>query len=143
MKAFKNHVRKETGFDKYGVFKDIHIPLLIFQPNALLQVKKKFQVSRVDFIVLAAAFTIQKNNFYIAFTSPELKGMVIGFNENVIFRCLTRLQKKGLIALKEERKCNRRFTITDRGKACIQSFVQSYNDTITKYPWYFQPECLK
>jgi predicted transcriptional regulator len=143
MGAFKNHVRKETDFGEYGVFNDIHIPLLVFQPNALLHVKKIFQVSRVDFIVLAAAIAILKKNYHIAFTSSQLREMVVGVNENVIYKCLTRLKKRGLIALKEERQCNRRFTITDRGKACIQSYVQSYNDTITKYPWYFQPECLK
>jgi len=143
MKAFKNHVRHQTLFSEYGVFKDIHIPLLVFQANALRHVSRKFHVSRVDFLVLSAGFTIAKNSLMSNFQSPQISKTLTGVSPNVVYKALNRLLKNRLIALGDNRQINRRFVITDHGLACIQSYVQSYNNTISNYPWVGRVDCLK
>jgi hypothetical protein len=143
MRAFKNHVRRQTAFNEYGVFKDIHIPLLVFQPDALRHVKRRFRLTRVDFLVLSAGFTVQKNTFCGEFTSPQLIETLRGVGSNLVYKSLNHLMKLGLIRLEKAKKSNRRFLITEQGIACIQSFVQHYNSNISAYGWIGKPECLR
>jgi hypothetical protein len=140
MKAFANHTRRQTT---WSLFRNVHLPLLVFQPKALSHVEKTYRVSRTGFFILAAGYTIQGNVFAHTFTTRQLRDTLPGIPTISIYRGINSLLQYGLISSQGTRQSNRRFVLTDKGLGCIQSFVQTYNASIASYGWFLQPKCLR
>jgi predicted transcriptional regulator len=128
-------MEKRPNFMKPNVFLDIHVPLLVFQANTLNRIYREYRITLADFTVLAAGYTVEQQNMLREFANPELTKTIIGISRNVVFKCLNKLLRKGMIMLKEQKKNHRVFRLTDRGKACINSFVQYFSYTATSYDW--------
>lgn len=143
MKTFKNIAGGRRSFSEYGIFKNIHVPILVFQQNAMHRIHLDYHVTRVDFLVLSAGFTIQRNSLLPYFANTDLIKLIPGVGKNIFYLALRRLQRRGMIALKEKRTHNRRFCITTQGMACIAAFTQLFNTCIGEYEWKNPPEFLK
>jgi predicted transcriptional regulator len=133
MRVYKQCREDRTNLMKPNIFTDVHVPLLVFQANTLKRVNRDYRITRTDFTVLAAGYMIEKQNILQQFDSPQLHKTVVGISRNVVFTCIERLIKKGLFLVKENRKNRRIFRLTDKGKACINSFVQHFSLTISMY----------
>lgn len=133
MTVYKTCLEKRPNFMKPNIFLDIHVPLLVFQANTLTRIYRDYRITRADFTVLAAGYTVEQQNILREFANPELTKTIVGVSRNVVYKCLNKLLKKGLIVLKEQKKNRRTFKLTEKGKACINSFVQYFSYTITNY----------
>jgi hypothetical protein len=133
MKGVSFIAKKKESFRTYGVFSEVHTPLLVFQANTLSHISRRYYITKADFIVLAAGHMIQSDSLLKYFDSPSLLTAVNGVSNNAIFRSIKRLLRRGLIDVKERKKRLRRFMVTDKGLACIQSYIQWYNYTLALY----------
>lgn len=131
------------SFSDYGIFKNIHIPILVFQTNTLRRIYNEYHLTRVDFLVLSAGFTIQKNSLMPYFDNPDLSNLLSGVGHNVLYKSLRRLLRRGIVALMEKRRNCRRFYITPKGLACINAFTQYFNSYVAQYKWHSTPEFTK
>jgi predicted transcriptional regulator len=104
---------------------------LVFEANTLKKINRDYRVTRAEFTVLAAGYTIESQNILRQFGNPELTKTIVGVSRNVVYRCLLKLLKRGLILLKEKKKNRRTFKLTDKGRACIGSYIQSFSYTIS------------
>jgi hypothetical protein len=133
MTALNLLVSRKESLSNYGVFKEAHTPLLVFQSNALRHIRRNYHLTRVDFIVLTAGRMMQEDSLLRYFDSQGMNKVLIGVGANLVFKSLDKLRRYGMVALREARKRRRRFCVTEKGMACIQSFIQYYNYTLSIY----------
>jgi hypothetical protein len=133
MKAYNLSVRNKENLSEYGIFKNLHVPLLVFQANTLRHIRRRYHITKLDFIVLAAGSIIQEKNLNQFFDSSQIGRTVVGISHNVLYKSLTRLLEQKLIVQVCHRKSQRRFILTEKGKASIQSFLQYYNGSIRSF----------
>jgi|WetSurMetagenome_2_1015567.scaffolds.fasta_scaffold42358_2 hypothetical protein len=135
MEVLNKVLKKRETFRTYGVFKEIHTPLLVFQLISFLRLQRNYHVTRLDFIVLTAGNMAQGASLLKQFTSSDILPILVGVYPKVIYKCLSRLNRYGLIAQQERKKRCKRYQITDKGKACILAFVQYYNSSLVSFQW--------
>jgi hypothetical protein len=60
------------------------IPLLVFQENTLKRIRRDFAITNKDFVVLAAGYMIQKNNYLAYFDNVELVKTLVGVTRHIV-----------------------------------------------------------
>ena len=143
MYPFRNFAIEEKTFKRYGVFKSIHVPLLVFQYNAFNKLRSRYGVTRLDFLVLSAGHLIESNSLIKCFDLARLKGAITGISQTLLFKSLNKLREQGYIELKEQKKSKRRYYITEKGFGCIAAFTELFNHAVCKYKFYTVPECFR
>jgi hypothetical protein len=133
MMALSSLVSQKESLSTYGVFKEVHTPLLVFQSNAFRHIRRNYHLTRVDFIVLTAGHMMQEESLLRYFDSQGLNKVLMGVGSNLVFKSLNKLKMYDMVALREDRKRRRRFRVTEKGMVCIQSFIQYYHYTLSIY----------
>lgn len=93
--------------------------------------------------MLAAGFMIQKNNYLAYFDNVELVKTLVGVTRHIVYECIDRLQKRGLIALKGAKQRRRRFHVTEKGMSAIRCYTQKFNYSVALYQENINPGLFK
>lgn len=118
---------------KPGVFTDGHVPMLVFQEATLKRIRRDYAITNKDFIILSGGYLIQKANLLDYFDNPDIQKLVMGVGRHQVYKSIKRLLKRGLILVKEVRKRQRRFQITDKGYSAIKAYTAGFNFIACQY----------
>ena len=105
----------------------------MFQANSFKRVNYLFRITRTGFTVLAAGYTIEKQKILRQFITSQLTKTFVGISQIFVFIRLKRPLRREFIVVKSNTKNLLTYRRTDRGKACINSFVQHFRLTISIY----------